>query len=198
MKLLLLIACGSVLFVVSNAVQPSKLDAFGFELELEESDEEIDDIEHDNAALELVDVSEERAMFNPEERSLRRLGCGKAIQEKKFKKTTADNPIMWKTLGKSYPNKANCISDVYVPKGKKLIIEFVHMDFPTDNPKKCKHDYLRIKGSNKTKFYCGTWDNRKMKEMGPWGKDYRFQISFRSNNDDENGKGAKLYLYASE
>ena len=129
MKLLFLIACGSFLFVVSNAVQPSKLDAFGFEFDLDESDEEIDDIEHDNAALELVDVSEERAMFNPEERSLRRLGCGKAIHAKKFKKNTANNPIMWKTQGKSTPNKANCISDVYVPKDTKIIIEFGHMDF---------------------------------------------------------------------
>ena len=36
----------------------------------------------------------------------------------------------------------------------------------------------------------------KVKEMGPWGKDYRFQFSFRTNNDDTNGDGAKLYLYA--
>ena len=68
---------------------------------------------------------------------------------------------------------------------------------PTDNPKKCRKDYLRIKGANKTKFYCGTLNKTKVKEMGPWGKDYRFQLSFRSNNDDITGKGAKLLLYAS-
>ena len=74
---------------------------------------------------------------------------------------------------------------MYVPEGTTLFIEFVHLDMPTKNPKKCKADYLRIKGSNKTKFYCGTWDKAKIREMGPWGKDYRFQISFRSKENHQ-------------
>ena len=90
----------------------------------------------------------------------------------------------------------SCISDLYVPKGTTLFVQFAYLDMPTDVPNKCRKDYLRIKGSNKSKFYCGTLNKVKVKEMGPWGKDYRFQFSFRTNNDDTNGDGAKLYLYA--
>ena len=83
------------------------MDAFGFDWNLEEAD----DVEHDNAALELVDIANERSDFNISDMSsFKRLGCGKKIKGSEFKKTTYNNPIMWKTLGKPYPNKAKYVN----------------------------------------------------------------------------------------
>ena len=76
-----------------------------------------------------------------------------------------------------------------------LFVEFVDMDIETKDRKKCRQDYMRIKGANKTKFYCGELKREKIREMGPWGKDYRLQFSFRSNNDGQRGRGGLLYLY---
>ena len=84
---------------------PSKLDAFGFDWNLDDAD----DVEYENAALNLVDAAYERAEFNVSDMSLMRLGCGKKIKGSVFKKTTASNPIMFKTLGKPYPSKAKYV-----------------------------------------------------------------------------------------
>ena len=89
---------------------PSKLDAFGFDWNLDGvvmfALDDADDVEYENAALKLEDAAYERAEFNVSDMSLMRLGCGKKIKGSVFKKTTASNPIMFKTLGKPYPNKA--------------------------------------------------------------------------------------------
>jgi hypothetical protein len=89
----------------------------------------------------------------------------------------------------------SCISDLEVAKETPLFVEFVDMDIETKDRKKCRQDYMRIKGANKTKFYCGELKKEKIREMGPWGKDYRLQFSFRSNNDGNRGRGGLLYLY---
>ena len=68
-----------------------------------------------------------------------------------------------------------------------------------ENPKvdKCKGDYLRIKGPEKPKFYCGELKGSKLLKMGPWNKGpKKIQISFRSDNNGKRGHGVKLHLYA--
>ena len=68
-----------------------------------------------------------------------------------------------------------------------------------ENPKvdKCKGDYLRIKGPEKPKFYCGELKGSKLLKMGPWNKGpKKIEISFRSDNDGKRGRGVKLHLYA--
>ena len=32
--------------------------------------------------------------------------------------------------------------------------------------------------------------------MGPWGKDKKIQLSFRTNNDKYRGEGALIFFYA--
>ena len=84
-----------------------------------------------------------------------------------------------------------------VPKKTTLYVEWIDMDIENPKVDKCKGDYLRIKGPNKAKFYCGELNAYKLLQMGPWNKgSKKIQISFRSDNDDKRGRGVKLNIYA--
>ena len=84
-----------------------------------------------------------------------------------------------------------------VPKKTTLYVEWIDMDIETPKVDKCKGDYLRIKGPEKAKYYCGELNGSKLLKMGPWNKGpKKIQISFRSDNDDKRGRGVKLHLYA--
>ena len=84
-----------------------------------------------------------------------------------------------------------------VPKKTTLYVQWIDMDIEKPKVDKCKGDYLRIKGPEKAKFYCGELNGKKMLKMGPWNKGpKKIQISFRSDNDDKRGRGVKLQLYA--
>jgi len=139
-----------------------------------------------------------------EERKLGRkqLKCGRKVNGEAFAKSTRDSPIFFKTpnlfKGK-YPKKANCNSILTVPKGTKLNMVFAVMDIDKKRKrggkKKCR-DFLSIKAGNKKKTYCGPIENAsKVRVMGPWGKDRKIQLTFRSNNDKYRGKGALIFLY---
>ena len=79
------------------------------------------------------------------------------------------------------------------------------MDIHSENQKTCRgDDYLRIKGpGGKQKFYCGQADSQldeevTFQQMGPWGQDKKIYFSFRSNNDEENGGGVQLVMFADD
>ena len=57
-----------------------------------------------------------------------------------------------------------------VPKKTTLYVQWIDMDIEKPKVDKCKGDYLRIKGPEKAKFYCGELNGKKMLKMGPWNK----------------------------
>ena len=90
----------------------------------------------------------------------------------------------------------SCRSVMKVPKKTALFIEWVDMDIEKPKGGKCKGDYLRIKGPNGAKFYCGELNGSKLLKMGPSNKrPKKIVISFRSDNDGKRGRGVKLHLY---
>ena len=96
-----------------------------------------------------------------------------------------------------YPKKANCQSVLEVPKKTTLFIEWIDMDIENPKKDKCKGDYLRIKGPDGAKFYCGELNGSKLIKMGPWSKGQKnIHISFRSDNDGKRGRGVKLHLFS--
>jgi hypothetical protein len=84
-----------------------------------------------------------------------------------------------------------------LPRDTALYIEWIDMDIETPKKDKCQGDYLRIKVSNFTKFYCGQLDGPKLLKLGPFDGTFtrKVKISFRSDNDGERGRGVKLYFY---
>ena len=80
--------------------------------------------------------------------------------------------------------------------GTKVNILFYDMDIFT-NKDKCVGDFLRIKGAGKNKYYCDTFQN-KLKTMGPWHKDKRIRITFKSDGDKRRGRGVALLIWAGE
>ena len=90
----------------------------------------------------------------------------------------------------------SCRSVLEVPKKTTLFVEWVDMDIEKPKRNKCKGDYLRIKGPDGAKFYCGELNGSKLLKIGPWNKGpKKIEISFRSDNDGKRGHGVKLYLY---
>ena len=97
----------------------------------------------------------------------------------------------------TFPLLFSCFSVLELPRDTALYIEWIDMDIETPNKDKCQGDYLRIKVSNFTKFYCGQLDGPKLLKLGPFDGTFtrKVKISFRSDNDGERGRGVKLYFY---
>ena len=77
-----------------------------------------------------------------------------------------------------------------------MYIKWVDMDIENPKVNKCKGDYVRIKGPDGAKSYCGELNGSKLLKMGPWNKGTKkIEISFRSDNAGKRGRGVKLLLY---
>ena len=158
--------------------------------------------EYENSAMELKDVAS-KSVSNIIE--IKKLKCGKKLtllkadlqfsnQTKNLKSIVFQSPDYKKKL--KYPKKANCQSVLEVPKKTTLFVEWIDMDIENPKKDKCKGDYLRIKGPDGAKFYCGELNGSKLIKMGPWGKGpKKIEISFRSDNDGKRGRGVKLHLF---
>merc|ERR1719369_1680231 len=210
MKLVLVISLLSwLVFAIIAEEYDAPLDEADLRLFVEDMDSE--GMEYENSAFELEDITSyglqpmTRAMIDDAEIMGKPLKCGRKIGGKAFAKSTRNSPIHFKTpnlLRGKYPQKVNCKTILEVPKGTKLFMNIHFMDIDTKRKEvgkgKCK-DFLRIKAGKKAKFYCGKIDKPgKVREMGPWGKDRRIAISFRSNNDRYQNEGTLLFLYAED
>ena len=92
----------------------------------------------------------------------------------------------------------SCFAVLEVPKKATLYIKWIDMDIENPKVSKCKGDYVRIKGPDGAKSYCGELNGSKLLKMGPFNGGFtrKIHISFRSDNDGKRGRGVKLYLYA--
>ena len=122
--------------------------------------------EYKNSATELEDV---KSVLNVIE--IKKLKCGKKLtlfkadlqfsnQTKNLKAIVFQSPDYKKKL--KYPKKANCQSVLEVPKKTTLFVEWIDMDIENPKKDKCKGDYLRIKGPDRAKFYCGELNGSKL------------------------------------
>merc|ERR1711971_577210 len=106
--------------------------------------------------MELVNVTS-RSSSNVIE--IKRLKCGRKLTAYPQSSSETTKAIVFyspdydKKL--KYPKKANCRAVLEVPKKTILYVEWIEMDIENPKVDKCKGDYLRIKGPEKAKFYCG-------------------------------------------